>query len=71
MNESENGEQDQVPFFSIRFSPIEGTQVLTNMAKEETVYQLEKFCLLVKLDHPAIKGVFPVSQSPVGLTGPA
>lgn len=62
---------DTMPHFVMRFSPISGVNIQTNMPKEILVFELEKFCLDQKLQSPPFEAYHGGQQPGAGLTGPA
>jgi len=64
MPDKSNVQPSIVPFFSIRFSPIEGIQVETNMTKQVLCFELDKFVLSMKLSSPPGEGMVPPPFGP-------
>lgn len=62
---------DTMPHFVLRFSPISGVTIDTNIPKEILVFELEKFCLATKLQSPPFEAFNGGQQPGAGLTGPA
>lgn len=62
---------DQMPHFSLRFSPLAGVQVSTNIPKEILIFELEKFILSLKVSSPPFEAYSLGKEPGAGLTKPA